>query len=336
MSHLRNELLVLACAALLAGGSGAMHLFLQSKNSSRLTSAAFQSFESGDYEASLVNFSDVIQETKTSDETVLSKIEESKDLLIAKEIFEIAKKAADQGEWFEVKALLERSAATTNTSFREYQEAVALYITAAEKVRSLEKKIAQELSALKEEALAEKKGREEVLHEVSVAKKELESTLLQKEQTEAALQAQKVETTKAKEEAEKEKIKKFGAELGVYVGMLTQGREYLDNAIAEIDAGKDTTPPILISQGKVLFTEVKEKGENLLASRTPGTHKEQTQKLLQAVALFIESSRSLGSAVLYMDNKEDPGFTAPFAKGKSERNDASQIVSELQAFISSL
>src|SRR3989344_4028683 len=265
---MRNEMIVLACAGLLAGGSGGMHLFLQSANSSDLTSAAFQSFESGDYETSLANFNTLKKETDSPGQTVLVKIEESKDLLVAKEIFEIAKKAADQ-------------------------------------VRSLEKKIAQELSALKQEALAEKKGREEVLHEVSVTKKELESTLLQKEQTEADLQAQKVETTKAKEEAEKEKIKKFGAELGVYVGMLAQGREYLDNAIAEIDAEKDATPPILISQGKVLFTEVKEKGENLLTSRTPETHKEQTQKLLQAVALFIESSRDLGSAVLYMDNKED-------------------------------
>ena len=333
---MKNEMIVLACAALLAVGSGGMHLFLQSANSSDLTSAAFQSFESGDYETSLANFNTLKKETDSPGQTVLVKIEESKDLLVAKEIFEIAKKAADQGEWLEVKALLERSAATTNTSFHEYQEAVALYVTAAEKVRSLEKKIVQELSALKQEALAEKKGREEVLHEVSVTKKELESTLLQKEQTEAALQVQKSETIKAKEEAEKEKIKKFGAELGVYVGMLTQGREYLDNAIVEIDAGKDATPPILISQGKVLFTEVKEKGENLLASRTPETHKEQTQKLLQAVALFIESSRGLGSAVLYMDNKEDPGFTVPFAKGKRERNDASQIVSGLQTFISSL
>src|SRR3989344_5715749 len=331
---MKNEMIVLTCAALLAGGSGALHVLVQSKNASNLTSAAFQSFESGDYAGSLLSFNDVKKETNESDETVILKIEESKDLLVAKEIFEIAKKAADEGEWFEVKALLERSNATTNTSFREYQEDVALYVEASQKVRSIEKKIAQDLGALKTEAIAQKKEREGAEKKITETKKELESTLQQKEKTEAALQAQKVETTKAKEEAEKEKNKKFGAELSVYVGMLAQGREYLDNAIVEIDNNKDATSPL--NQSKVLFSEVKEKGEDLLANRTPEAHKGQTQKLLQAVALLINAARDLGVAGLYMDNKEDTTFTNPFAQGKSGKNDASQIVAGLQAFISSL
>ena len=295
--------------------------------------------QSGDYLASLVHYSEL--ENRAQNDEIQQKTLESKDLLVAQEIFAIAQNAAEEGEWFEVKALLERSDATTNTAFKEYKSAIDLYLEAAEKVKEIEKKIEAELFALKKEAEGEKAERREAegratqsAEEVLKKEKELQAVTEEKQATESELKIQKAETDKAKIETEKERLKKFGIELGIYVQMLEGGVKHLNNALVEIDNNKDTSALIFINQGKVLFNEARRKGEDLFLNRTAEDHKDEVQKLFQAAGLLVDAGRSLGSAVLYIDDKESEEFKNFLNVGKENRNTGLQLIGELHSFTS--
>src|SRR3989338_8287678 len=170
---MKKELFALFAVLFFAGATGGAYVLLQARTIAFLQQAGVQNLEQGDYLASLVNFSDL--EKKTSGEETVEvgiKVLESKNLLIAKEIFEKARRAALDGEWLKVKALLEESDATTNLSFNWHTEAVGLYKEAIEKVRTVEKKIERELALLRNEALAEKAERREAEERTSKTQKE--------------------------------------------------------------------------------------------------------------------------------------------------------------------
>ena len=136
------------------------------------------------------------------------------------------------------------------------------------------------ISNLEEKARAEQGKRQELEQN----KKKLEGTLSEKEKSlsaskaeaaaaqERALQSQKeaevkqaaliAEQARAKElmlQVEKESKQKFFTELRTYRDMAQKGREQLDNAAMEINAKRDVTALIYVSQGKILFEEAKPK-----------------------------------------------------------------------------
>jgi len=300
---------------------------------------AKEELSAGNYLASLFHFSDV--KKNSVDESVAEEnIDEVKDLLVAEEIFERAQTASQSGDWFETKTLLQKSDATLNSSFKYYEEALELYIEAAEKVKDLEAKIEGELAALRQEALEEKTQRAQIEKKKAQVEQKLEITIVEGERREEELQTRIIESEALRVEAEhkavQEALEKFLNELSLYVAMLVKGSGYLDDALLEIDIGRDIAAFVLINQGKVLFDEVRVRGEELLANRTPDEYKEYVNKLLQASALLIDASRAFANAVFYIDQKDSDEFAKFLNNGKERQKTALQLIAEIQNLINSL
>lgn len=333
---MKKGVVLFSILGLLTTSSVGIYFLAKSHVAESLEKEALEHFEKGDYLASVVNFSNLEKKSPNDHEALETKIIESKDFLVAQEVLKKAQKAAGEGEWLKTKVLLEESGAMLDSSFNGYTNATDLYTEAIEKVRTLEKKIEREIAALREEARIEKGERREAEEKTTKTQKELEKTLSLKEKTEESLEAQKQETSKAKEETEKERLKKFVLELKVYADMLVRGSGYLESALGEIENGKDTGALIFLNQGKVLFNEADEKGDDLLKNRTPEARKDSVEKLLQAAAIFVTASRNLGSAVVYIDEKESNEFKKFFENGVIAKNNGRNLLTELAAFVSSL
>ena len=98
--------------------------------------------------------------------------------------------------------------------------------------------------------------------------------------------------------------------------MTQKGREQLDNAVVEINAKRDVTALIYVSQGKILFEEAKPKAVELRNSRTPSQYQGQVDDLLRSLEQFTEASKQLRNAVAYMDDQSSTEFASGLNKGK--------------------
>ena len=333
---------VFATFALLLAGS---YEFLQVRYINDLEQKASEAFNKGDYLASLNSYTSLRENDVSKDLDVEAKIIESKNLLVAEEVLLQARNAKDDGDWFAVKALLEEGDATTNVSFKYYEEAIALYVESANKVRDLEEKIERELAAFRQEAAQEKARRENAEYKAEIAKvetaqikQELETTIREKEQTTAELEAATFAKNAAEQVAIQERFLKFLNEFELYAKMLTRASVFLDDALSEIERGKNTSSLILLNQGKVLFDEVKTRAGDMLDVRTDEQYKGEVRMLLQATTLFIEASRSFGGAVFYIDKEtEEDGarFTSLINDGKAANNEALRLLGLVEGFIAS-
>jgi len=138
-------------------------------------------------------------------------------------------------------------------------------------------------------------------------------------------------------EAERERIAKFLNELELYIDMLANGAQNLDDAIVAINENKDASALFFLNiEAKVLFDEVNMRAEELLENRTPNDYTDNVQTLMQAVSLLIDSSRQLGVAVFYIDAQDSEEFTQFLSGGKQRKNSALQLTSSLRDFIASL
>lgn len=323
--------------------------FFQTSRVNDLAEEADEAFQNGDYLASLQKFSNLKEKEKEKDAPAVphaeTKIIESKQFLVAEELLLRAEKAKEDGDWFAVKALLEDADATTNNSFKNYEQAVALYLEAANKVGDLEKKIEAELAKFRQEATDEKARREsaeevvtEVKQEVAEVKQKLETTVREKEMTAAELEVATSQKNAAIEAAARERFLKFLNELELYAQMLARANGYLDDAVSEIEKGKDTSSLILLNQGRVLFDEASVRAEELLASRTEEQYKGEVGTLLQSVALFTASARSFGSAVFYVEkkNQEDADkFAALMNEGRAAKQEGTRLLNTAKEFVAS-
>lgn len=296
-------------------------------------------FSSGNYLASLASYNRLKEyDPHASLEGVQYKIEEASRFLVADANFASAKKAAEEGDWFAVKALLGGDPSVINTSFAHYEEAIDLFITASKKVGDLEVRIDKELKTLQGEALQEKGKRKEAEEKALKAEDKLEATIAEKEKKESELRTHITEVEKEKEaalkKAKEEQKAKFVNELLLYVGLLEKGNGFLDSALADIDALKDTSALSYVSKAKDQFTEVSTRGEKFLAERTRDEYKIYTQKLLQAAALLIDASRHVGSLVAYMDIKDGDEYKKFLLSSKDRRQTALALLNELHSFIS--
>lgn len=326
---------------LFASAVGGSYVVFKQQFSSSLEERAAAAFAEGNYLASLRYYSELKETTEaTEDPLIKEKVDESKNLLVAEEILKKAQEAAAEGDWFEVKALLQKGDVSLNTSFKEYKEAIDLYVEASNKVKALEKKIETELGDLREEALSEKTKREQVERKVEETKEELQTTIAKGEKREAELREEIQVTAAEKAEAEKkaanERLQKFLNETELYLGMLEKGASKLSESVDEINKDKDGTALALLNQAKTLFDEVSDRAEELLNNRTEEAHKDEVQKLLQATAILITSSRNIGTAVFYLDQKTSSEFTTFLQNGTQGRNSALALMGELKAFIASL
>lgn len=342
---MRNYFLVLGVFAASALALAGSYKFFQASHISDLAEEADEAFQNGDYLASLQKFSTLKEKEKDAPAApqAETKITESKKFLVAEELLLRAEKAKEEGDWFAVKALLQDADATTNNSFKNYEQAVALYLEAANKVSDLEKKIEAELAKFRQEATDEKARREsaeevvtEAKQEVAEVKQKLETTVREKEMTAAELGVATSQKNAAIEAAARERFLKFLNELELYAQMLGRANGYLDDAVSEIEKGKDTSSLILLNQGRVLFDEVSTRTEDLLLARTDEQYKGEVRTLLQSAALFTASSRSFGSAVFYVEKKNQDDadkFAALMNDGKAAQQEGIRLLNAAKEFI---
>jgi len=310
-----------------------------------LEQKASDALKGGNYLASLSHYATLKEKEVLPPLEADSKIEESKNLLVAEAMLARAKQSKDDGEWFAVKALLEEGDATTNTSFTHYEEAVALYVEAANKVRKLEEKIEAELAKFRQDAAEEKALRKsaeeqavEAKEEVTQVKQTLKTTIKEKEQTTAELQAATFARNAAVEDAIRARFEKFLNELELYVNMLARANNHLDDAIVEIERGKGSFALVSLGSGKDLFDGAGVSIEDMLQNRTEEQYKGEVRVLLQSTALFIEATRSLANAIFYIgrtNETEEEEFARFFNQGKTAKAEAMRLMNLTKDFTAS-
>ena len=342
---------IAALSALVTGG----YFVVREDGAQELSKVFNDNLASGDYLAAL-GVAGKIKESGQGSSELDAAVSGAARLLVAEDIYRQAAKASDEARFVDVRALLSGSEAVTNPSFKNYVEAQALLSEAEAEAAGAAHKTAVVISNLEEKAKAEQGKRQELEQN----KKKLEGTLSEKEKS---LSASKAETAEAKAQAlqsqkdaeakqaalvaeqararelmvqvEKESKQKFFTELRNYRDMAQKGREQLDNAVMEINAKRDVTALIYVSQGKILFEEAKPKSVELRNSRTPALFQGQVDDLLRSLEQFTEASKQLRNAVAYMDEQSSTEFTNGLSKGKAALGSATSYLSNVTSLIAS-
>ena len=342
---------IVAFIALATGG-----YFIAKEDGVRALSKVLEdNLASGDYLAALGVVGKIKasgQDSPELDATVAS----TARLLVAEDIYRQAKKASDEGRFIDARALLTGSEAVTNASFTYYEEARALYKEAEALAAGAAHKTAVTISNLEEKAKTETVRRQELEQN----KKKLEGTLSEKEKSlsqskaetaaakqkaadaqkeadakQVALQAEQARAQQLMLQVEKESKQKFFTELRTYRDMAQKGREQLDNAVVEINSKRDVTALIYVSQGRILFEEVKSKASDLRSNRTPTAYQGGVDDLVRALGEFLESSKQLRNAVVFIEDQSSAEFTGGFSKGKSALANAVSLLANVSDLIAS-
>ncbi|OGZ12422.1 MAG: hypothetical protein A3D67_00755 [Candidatus Lloydbacteria bacterium RIFCSPHIGHO2_02_FULL_51_22] len=352
MKRMRSYFLfmgVFAAAALLLAGS---YKFVDTRYARVLEEKAHTALAGGNYLAALGDYS-VLKSADAPDEVpahVDAKILESKNLLVAEEVFLRAEKARESGDWFAVKALLQNGDAVTNASFKEREAAVALLGEATDKVRGLEEKIEAELAKFREDAAEEKTLRENAEEKTEAVEKKianveekLETTLREKdrerERAAAELAARTAEKIQAEQAALRERLLKFLNELDLHASVFTYANGYFDDAIAEIEKGKSISAYSFLSRAEDTLAPMDARIEDLLNNRTEEQYKDEVRILVQSVALFRVASNGLGSAAFYAGKSGDDAtakFNQYMSEGKGAKNEALRLMNTVKDFAASL
>lgn len=296
-----------------------------------LQKSADSAFQKGDYLTALVKYS-TLQDKHETEET-FGKIEKTKKFIVAEENFLRAKEASEEGDWLEVKPLID-DARVADPNFKYYDDVRKLYSEASDKIEFLEKKIEGEIQILKKEAETQKLEKEAAKSETERIRTNLEATISEKEKYESLADESERRAKEALREAEKERFEKFLNELSLLVEMAENGDAYLEDAINDIDNNKDTSAFVFINQARILFDNVKKNANELKQNRTPVENLAMADGLLQSAGYFISSSRNLANAVIYIDEKND-NFYLYFDQGKSLKNSAAKELDKIRGFINS-
>lgn len=340
---------IVALGALATGG-----YFVVKEQATRTFSKAFEKqLAAGDYLAALAAAGELRKSGRTT-AAVEEQVASAARLLVAEDTFKKAKIARDEKRFADASALLRGSDAITDPAFTNLEEAKKLYEEAEALAAGAAHRSAVTISALEARALEEKKKREET----EAARKTLEGTLSEKEKTlvqtkaevaetgrqleasrketeakQAALLAEQARAKQLMEQVEKENKQKFINELRVYRDMAQKGKEQLDNAVTEINGKRDVTALIYVSQGKILFEEAKSKTADLRSNRTPSAYQARVDDLVNSLGQFLEASKQLRNAVIYIEEQGSAEFTAGFSKGKTALANAVSSLSNVSDLI---
>lgn len=342
---------VLVAVALGGGGYYAVKMY----NSRTLSRSLSEHLDSGDYLAAL-GAAGKLKEGGAKNAALDESIASAARLLVAEDALAKAKQAAEEKRFADAGALLRASAALTDPSFRRLQEAKKLYEEVEALAASVAHKTAVTISTLEEKAKSETVKRQELEQN----KKKLEGTLSEKEQSlsqskaetaqarqsaeasrkeadakQAALVAEQARARALMEAVEKESKQKFFNELKVYRDMAQKGKEQLDNAVTELNAKRDVTALIYVSQGKILFEEAKSRTADLRNSRTPSAYQSRVDDLIKALGEFLEASKQLRNAVVYIDEQGSAEFTVGLSKGKTALANAAALLQAVSDLIAS-
>ena len=339
----------LTIGALATGG----YFFVKEQGLRALTATLEQNLAAGDYLAALAAAGRIKANGKGTSE-LEETIAGAARLLVAEDTLKKAKAAFEEKRFGDASALLRGSEAVTDPAFKYYEEAKKLYEEAEARAASVAHQTAVTISALENQAATEKEKHEQT----EVARKKLENELRETEadvakkqteiaaaearlaesrkETEAKQTALATEQARAKqlmEQVEKESRQKFFNELRTYRDLAQKGKEQLDNAVAEINAKRDVTALIYVSQGKILFEEARAKVADLRSNRTPAAYAAKADDLAKALEQFLEASKQLRNAVVYIEEQGSAEFASGFSKGKTALSSAASLLSSVSDFI---
>ncbi len=348
---LKLAVAIVAVLTLVGGG----YFVVREEGIRSLSTALTERLEAGDYLAALA-VAGKLKEKDAGNPELEETISATARLLVAEDTFKKAKQAGEEGRFADARALLFGSDAVENQTFTHYQEARELLAEAEAFAAGKAHQTAVTISTLEEKARVEQGKRQELEQN----RKKLENTLSEKEKTlsqskaETAEARQKVleserdaavrqqaliaEQARAKqlmEQVEKESKQKFVTELRVYRDMTEKGKAQLDNAVAEIDAKRDVTALIYLSQGKILFEEVRSKVTEFRNSRTPSAYQAKVDEFAKALDLFLEAGKQFRNTVVYIENQESAEFTGSMSKAKTALASGNGLLGTLSEFISS-
>lgn len=303
--------------------------------------------QTGDYVAAIAAYDALEKASPDEAAAEKGKLATAQRLLAAEEDLKRARSAAARAEWGDVRALLRESEAIRNEAFAKHQEAQELYNQAEAYAAGERHDAVVALEELKGAATTEKSKRAQAEEKGSA----LQTALLQKEKelstsvreltevrrraddTKAQLTAEEARTKGLAEQIEKEVKQKFFNEFKTYRDLAQKGREQLDNAVAEIQAKRDVTALVYISQGKILFEEAKNKANDLRSNRTPSAYQPRVDDLVKALSEFLEASKQLRNAVAYIEEQGSSEFTNGLNKGKTALANGVSLLSGISDFI---
>ena len=124
-------------------------------------------------------------------------------------------------------------------------------------------------------------------------------------------------------------------ELKVYRDMAEKGKLQLDSAMSELQGKRDVTALVYVSQGRILFEEVRSKAVDLRAKRTPAAYVTGVDDLIRAVEQLLEAAKHLRNAVVYVEDQGSAEFTNSSAKAKAALGNAAATLSLVSDFIAS-
>lgn len=308
--------------------------------------------KSGDYAAALGHLTDL-----EADVGSITEIEAERKLattlLIAAANYEKAKLSADQGEWFDVRALLRDSGAVDNESFLKQREATALLSFAEERIRAIETSTATEIAGLEKTTVKEKQRSKSLQTELKMTIEQrnqtanvLDSTkdMLEKSNLKVVESAAEIEKKKEllREEQEKvsalaaqaarERLEKFLNEISAYRASLHDADSYITLALNEIKEKKDVSALLYISQAKTLFDDVYGKAAGL-RGRAEDNKKEWAVRIVSASSEFLTTVKNLRNAVIFVEEQESEDFRKYLKNAEEARTRASTLVAEVQVFV---
>ncbi len=309
--------------------------------------------ESGDYAAALGYLTDLEADVGMNAEIEAQRTL-STTLLVAAANYEKAKVSADEGEWFDVRALLRDSDAVRNQSFLKQKEAIALLAFAEERIAALENSTATEIAGLERTTVKEKQRSKTLQTELQVTIDQKNKTTNVLDSTKVMLEKsnQKVTETEAEVERKKEllheeqekvtalaaqaareKLEKFLNEISVYIASLHDADSYLTLALDEIKQKKDVSALLYISQAKTLFDDVYGKATGL-RDRAEDNKKEWAERVISASSGFLTTAKNLRNAVIVIDEQGGEDFIKYSKNSEEARARANTLVREVQTFIS--
>ena len=292
----------------------------------------------GDYLAALAA-AGTLKEAGKANVELEQKVAAAARLLVAEDAFAKAKQAKEEKRFADAGALLRGSTALSDSSFKYYEEAKKLYAETEARAAGVAHQTAVTISSLENQAQAEKAKRAEAekqSEQLSGALKVQQAVVTEAgrklDETRKAADAKQAELLA---QVEKESRQKFFTELRTYRDMAEKGRQQLANALAEINAKRDVTALIFVSQGKILFEEAKSKTADLRNNRTPSAYQSRVDDFQNSLTKLLDAAKQFRNAVVYIDDQGSAEFTNSFSKAKTALDSAVSYLSKVTDLIAS-
>ncbi|MDO8482955.1 MAG: hypothetical protein Q7S86_04020 [bacterium] len=324
---IRKTILIASVVTVIAVGS---YVVFREHGLSALSRIFDERLEAGDYLAAIAAAGKLKEGSVTSTEFD-EKVSSAARLLVAEDAFKKAKKAAEEKRFNDAGALLRGSEAVSDPAFKYYEEAKKLYEETEALAAGVAHKTAVTINSLENQAATEKtkraesekqtkklegslKEREAVLTETS---RKLEDSKKETEAKQSALAAEQNRSNALLEQVARESKQKFFIELKTYRDLAQKGKEQVLNALEEINAKRDVTALVYLSQGKILFEETKNKTADLRNNRTIEIYRAAVDDLANALSQLLEASKQLRNAIVYIEEQSGADFINSTNKGKA-------------------